>query len=704
MANATAPTNPTTGVPVTATGLATGAGHGPPIIHTNYKEFYGDASIHPRWSPDYAPLIDIMNIIPTNAIAGPTICTGIRDNQNKRSFMCMGLFEDPADLASPGQINVIHRLTYLSASFGGTTDPIIHDKVYGIVGDLMTGRQVAKVVVPPEAFDEGPATFIASDQVFNAATSSGTLPDTYGPYVTGAVDNRVTKTRSLCFITPHVAALILESASRTPRGILELLGPILDMAHYGPMFNWLRVAQTVDDVGQSLVTRSEFLSAPYREEVNHLIMTIVGHDLPMMGHAPIHQVGEQITNALGNFTATYVAQNEADRLHRIESSESSRMTIDKKFTFQADPLRNLLQVTSLSNAPSVWKVIADNPMKQARQVLQTALNETCYKLHVKAPTVVQALARVIVDVSLWRCADGPDNVLQGLSLFHVLLRPSADERERMKAAASYDLAMSTGSSITSQDTFFFNNPGNVNTTWVEPLVAKTTLKNMWALCTAIFGTVHTVTMGLHLALDRWDEYEMQLHTKYACSPDTWTMEVLYWFHRQLSHWIDSQYHSKTPIPFEVDSLFSNIFLGNIWSRGIPFDYMPARLIPSAASPSLISAITPPSVSPSTVSTAPTTSTASTEPRVDNTVYQPPSEKSARLTAFAALQHNRRLQTIISVAYTAGNHVPKDASNEPFCMTYHILGRCNQTCRRIRNHRRLTDPEVASLATFCEAAF
>jgi hypothetical protein len=27
-------------------------------------------------------------------------------------------------------------------------------------------------------------------------------------------------------------------------------------------------------------------------------MSLVGHDLPIMGHAPIHQVGEQLTNAM----------------------------------------------------------------------------------------------------------------------------------------------------------------------------------------------------------------------------------------------------------------------------------------------------------------------------------------------------------------------------------------------------------------------
>jgi hypothetical protein len=113
------------------------------------------------------------------------ICKGIRDNQNVQTFICMGLFEDPKNVvASVGHmIEVIHRLTYLSTPFGGTADPTIHDKVYGIVGDIMIGRQVAKVVIPAEALDASQATLIASDQVFDAATSSGgTLADTYGPF------------------------------------------------------------------------------------------------------------------------------------------------------------------------------------------------------------------------------------------------------------------------------------------------------------------------------------------------------------------------------------------------------------------------------------------------------------------------------------------------------------------------------------------
>jgi hypothetical protein len=689
----TAPTNPTTGVPATAPLLTTGTALGAPTIHSDYKEFYGDVRVHPLWTPNYAPFLDVMTVLPAaTTISGADICRGIRDNQTRQNFMCMGLFADPTDPASVGRIEVIHRITYLSAPFNGATDPTIHDKLYGIVGDLRTGRQVAQVIIPSSALDVTPAVLIASDQVFQAATSSGALPETYGPYLAAGVDNVVTYTRYLCFITPHVAALVLKSADRTPRGILQLLGPAVDLAHYEPMFKWLRVAQTLDGNGRALTTKAPFPSAPHRDEVNDIIMSIVGRDIPKMGHEPIHQVGQEISNAVGYLTSTYVAQREADRQSLNESSQPKVMTMDKKFTFQAAPLKNLLQITDLDQAPAVWKVIAANSVKQVRQILQTALNDTCFRLHLKAPILHQALSRIIVDPSLWHCSDDPDNVLQGFSIFHVLLRPVADERKRMQAAASYDLAMSTDSSLTSQDTSHFNHPGHVDTTWVDPLVAKMTLKHMWALCVTILGDNHTVTLGLMLALQRWDQYEMTLHNKYSCAPDTWTMQILYWFHRQIAHWINNQYHGDLPVPFEVDSLFSDILMNNHWSRGMPTEYVPARLLPSS-SPSLISGLPPSSTPPPPPPTPP-----------EETVRQPLAHKVAQIAAFAALQNHRRLTSIIASAIAAGNHMPKDTNNEHFCLTYHILGKCSQNCQRIRSHRKLTDLEVASLATWCGLAF
>ena len=440
MSTAAANANPTTGGTLPpAQNSANAAGNAPPIIPSNYKEFYGDEAVHPLWTPDYSPLISTMTILPANVISGQDICHGIRNNQNVQIFLCMGLFGDPTVTTSVGLIDVIHRLTYLSTPFGSTADGTIHDKLYGVVGDIMTGQQVAKVVVPANSLDASTATRIASDQVFQAAITNATLAETYGPYPNAGVDNMVAQTWGLCFITPQVASLIFASTDKTPRGLILLLAQKLagpKFANFEPMFHWLRVAQTLG----SGIKRHPFVSAPPREEVNRLIMSNVSRDLPLLGQTPIHQVGQQLTNA----------QNEAAQLRRSSASQSTVMTIQKKFSFQEEPLRRLLQITDLANAPAVWQVIASHNVKQVRQILQTALGNTCYQLHLTPPILHQALTRIIVDPSSWRCSDGPANVLQGFSLFHVLLRSQAGERERMKAAASYDLAMSTDSSLANE--------------------------------------------------------------------------------------------------------------------------------------------------------------------------------------------------------------------------------------------------------------
>jgi hypothetical protein len=111
--------NPTPGVPPPpAPNPPFVAGIGPPIIHSNYAEFYADEGVHPRWSPSYAPLLAAMTILPSSTITGRDICQAIEKTQNVQYFTSIGLFGDPAQ-PTLSRIGVIHRLTYLSAPFLG---------------------------------------------------------------------------------------------------------------------------------------------------------------------------------------------------------------------------------------------------------------------------------------------------------------------------------------------------------------------------------------------------------------------------------------------------------------------------------------------------------------------------------------------------------------------------------------------------------
>jgi hypothetical protein len=239
--------NPTTGAP----NPPFLAGIGPPIIPSNYAEFYADEGVHPRWSPIYAPLLAAMTILPSSTITGRDICQAIEKLQNVQFFTSIGLFGDPAHptLARIG-------------------DATIHDKLYGIAGDIRSGSQFFQVVIPADALDAVAPTRIASDQVFEAALASDTLAETYGPYPVSGVDNQVATTRGLCFITPQVASLTFKATDLTPQGIIlllmrELTAPLL-VVHLAPLLQWLRVAQTIG----SGLTPHTFVSAPPRDKIN----------------------------------------------------------------------------------------------------------------------------------------------------------------------------------------------------------------------------------------------------------------------------------------------------------------------------------------------------------------------------------------------------------------------------------------------------
>jgi hypothetical protein len=193
---------------------------------------------------------------------------------------------------------------------------------------------------------------------------------------------------------------------------------------------------------------------------------------------------------------------------------------------------------------------------------------------------------------------------------------------------------------------------------------------------------------------------MMLYSKYACSPDTWTMEILYWVHRQLAQWIENQYHSDVPVPFTVDALFNHLSTGDHWSRGMPLEYIPARLLPPDSSRSTVSGLTQaPAPAP-----APAPGPPAADPEKGDTVLRPASHTVAPLAAFKAKQGQRKLGAIIAAAYGDSNHVPLDKDKQHFCLAYHVLGKCNSACKRARNHRKLTDAEVTSVSAFCEIAF
>ena len=77
------------------------------------------------------------------------------------------------------------------------------------------------------------------------------------------------------------------------------------------------------------------------------------------------------------------------------------------------------------------------------------------------------------------------------------------------------------------------------------------------------------------------------------------------------------------------------------------------------------------------------------------------------------QHTKSYQDMLKEAKAANDPLPIDSNGVPFCMSYHLRGRCYDNCSRHvnrkdpsmkTNHRDLSDSEAEDLAKWCKTYY
>ncbi len=56
------------------------------------------------------------------------------------------------------------------------------------------------------------------------------------------------------------------------------------------------------------------------------------------------------------------------------------------------------------------------------------------------------------------------------------------------------------------------------------------------------------------------------------------------------------------------------------------------------------------------------------------------------------------------AKEAGKPVPKNGNNTEFCLSYHVLGFCWESCGRAEDHRVHKDTERTTLINWCKECY
>jgi hypothetical protein len=178
---------------------------------------------------------------------------------------------------------------------------------------------------------------------------------------------------------------------------------------------------------------------------------------------------------------------------------------------------------------------------------------------------------------------------------------------------------------------------------------------------------------------------------------------------EVNHWLQSQARSALPVTFApLTEVFHDIDRHKQWEPMFPMQYLNVSKPHQQAPISIIQ-----NSAASTASTSASTLTGSTgsamlpaapisqpQPsRPVSTLVRHMAYNEAVFGKFKSLGH--KAQAI--KAQVRKNHVayPKNTAGNNMCMSFHVLGVCNDTCRQASDHGAHTAAEDDILRTWCE---
>jgi hypothetical protein len=139
-----APAQP--GIPAAAAGVPLGPPAPSTQLHQCYATLYGDTVRYSPTDPINQGPMNLMTVIQGGLdLTGSQIRRQIQANEDRVPQAWMSLSVNPSVPDDPGVIQIIHRLSFYGAPMGMPHDPEIHNRLYGLLGDLQAGRQFYNV-------------------------------------------------------------------------------------------------------------------------------------------------------------------------------------------------------------------------------------------------------------------------------------------------------------------------------------------------------------------------------------------------------------------------------------------------------------------------------------------------------------------------------------------------------------------------------
>jgi hypothetical protein len=313
-----------------------------------------------------------------------------------------------------------------------------------------------------------------------------------------------------------------------------------------------------------------------------------------------------------------------------------------------------------------------------------------------------------------------DDLSLGINVFVLGGCTQADVTSMEEMVSAYDLAASTtGANYNDMKVIMATKNVHISTNYAH---AHLDLQRIEMLMRLYWGNNNVAVQAVTQFLFNFDGHITDLMEYRPRSPNHDVLVpglVLRYFTAYLNLWVGGQLEtdSKLPFPAEVHKIWHDLRVQNpIWERPFPPKYLTTAPNLQAAvygnMPRFVPVATSSSGDTST-SSQPSTGGGNAAPRkaqeMQRNTYPNGNEEAFAVYRARMTNGKKKFKSVIQEAEAAGKPVPKNAKGWDMCVTFHVLGMCNNFCNRRSDHHGLnggavhTKAEDDALLRWCESA-
>ena len=628
---------------------------------------------------------------------------------------CFLIFQKGDSGTSVGTI--VHHIAQAPSRMGITT--AYDGKWYLTAGQPIRGQQII-FEVPGDLFGAvGPAQCFTPDRI---QRELGNTPDaTQIEYVIGDAnlpDLTPITTRRGMWIPNEYAALCLED-NLTPVDIWNrVYGLLLQNGHSvicSPLVQFLQYHLMGAIATNAAIFNDTSLSQP------RVTADFLRHRSALLGHLATGGTstgnnpsnpgsgGSTANGPFGMSPAQFQAFIAAMRgghagpAPGVANTGNSVGTVDKRWNINLATLLKLTQVSDVNLLPPVWAAIAKGPRKEERNILQAALDSHAHTAGAATNaklTVTKELLSTIVNLTFW--AGDFDMLSEGLHPYRTVYVSAAKQALDQANLQTYDSLVQDGT-LRLEDLQLFQLA--LKSHWpTDFLQLDTSLKLFHNLLLVILPRAHPLVVAYDSLLTSWKGMHI-LFAEYFNVDKARPAQFLRSLQLRVAlYWQAMAGSTPSNALIIPPPNFQELLMSVSLQTWIP-PAMPGQVTPlgglgvgglGRALPNTPPQGQAPSPTPAPAP-APGPAPGPSPPGGTGSTPQREVRNNGVLPDLAAAMNGRTFQ--LRTLFGRGRPPPQHDDGRPMCCTYHLRGRCSNTCSRAYSHRTLTTAEQETLRTF-----